>query len=217
MRPGQRGRPAAAPSASAAVPAFPDNVVVFPDRDFITIEGYQDHVGETATWSRSTAAARSSARPRAWSSRATWPSRSTTPAATAGAPAPASRSPRTSGAATSPRSGFPDGDDRGHDGRHGSAAKVHAARRRHHAHRHRAPGAAEAASGQVEQRIVNPDLVAPRGQARRPCPAGTADAGARGGYSSGLAVAGNSDFVATYVFDDRSSSERPRPAPAASG
>ena len=35
--------------AAAAVPAFPDNVVVFPDRDFITIEGYQDHVGETAT------------------------------------------------------------------------------------------------------------------------------------------------------------------------
>src|SRR6478752_6310531 len=34
--------------AAAAVPAFPDNVVVFPDRDFVTIEGYQDHVGETA-------------------------------------------------------------------------------------------------------------------------------------------------------------------------
>ncbi len=35
--------------ASAAVPSFPDNVVVFPDRDFVTIEGYQDHIGETAT------------------------------------------------------------------------------------------------------------------------------------------------------------------------
>jgi hypothetical protein len=34
--------------AAAAVPSFPDNVVVFPDRDFITIEGYQDHVNETA-------------------------------------------------------------------------------------------------------------------------------------------------------------------------
>lgn len=33
--------------AGAAVPSFPDNVVVFPDRDFITIEGYQDHIGET--------------------------------------------------------------------------------------------------------------------------------------------------------------------------
>lgn len=36
-------------SAVAAVPAFPDNLVVFPDRDFVTVEGYQDHVGETAT------------------------------------------------------------------------------------------------------------------------------------------------------------------------
>jgi hypothetical protein len=35
--------------AGAAVPTFPDNVVVFPDRDFVTIEGYQDHIGETAT------------------------------------------------------------------------------------------------------------------------------------------------------------------------
>src|SRR3954471_16308518 len=38
-----------AETASAAVPTFPDNVVVFPDRDFVTIEGYQDHIGETAT------------------------------------------------------------------------------------------------------------------------------------------------------------------------
>lgn len=39
----------AIPSANAAVPAFPNNVVVFPDRDFVTIEGYQDKIGETAT------------------------------------------------------------------------------------------------------------------------------------------------------------------------
>jgi hypothetical protein len=35
--------------ATAAVPTFPDNVVVFPDRDFVTVEGYQGHIGETAT------------------------------------------------------------------------------------------------------------------------------------------------------------------------
>jgi hypothetical protein len=35
--------------ASAAVPTFPDNLVVFPDRDFISVEGFQDHAGETAT------------------------------------------------------------------------------------------------------------------------------------------------------------------------
>ncbi len=32
--------------ADAAPPAFPNNVVVFPDRDFVTIEGYQNHIGE---------------------------------------------------------------------------------------------------------------------------------------------------------------------------
>lgn len=36
-------------SASAAVPAFPNNVVVFPDRDFVSVEGYSEHGGEVAT------------------------------------------------------------------------------------------------------------------------------------------------------------------------
>ena len=34
--------------AQGAVPSFPDNIVVFPDRELVTIEGYQDHLGETA-------------------------------------------------------------------------------------------------------------------------------------------------------------------------
>ncbi len=34
--------------AQADPPAFPNNVVVFPDRDFVTIEGYQTHIGEEA-------------------------------------------------------------------------------------------------------------------------------------------------------------------------
>jgi len=38
-----------ASSASAAVPAFPDNLLVFPNRDFVSVQGYQDHVGQTAT------------------------------------------------------------------------------------------------------------------------------------------------------------------------
>jgi hypothetical protein len=40
------GATAAGFVADAAVPAFPNNVVVFPDRDFVTIEGYQSHIGE---------------------------------------------------------------------------------------------------------------------------------------------------------------------------
>ena len=35
--------------ASAAVPVFPDNILVFPNRDFVSIEGYAGHKGETAT------------------------------------------------------------------------------------------------------------------------------------------------------------------------
>ncbi|WP_448625580.1 chitobiase/beta-hexosaminidase C-terminal domain-containing protein [Geodermatophilus sp. URMC 64] len=35
--------------AGAAPPAFPNNLVVFPDRDFVTVEGFQNRVGQTAT------------------------------------------------------------------------------------------------------------------------------------------------------------------------
>ncbi|MEV6637280.1 chitobiase/beta-hexosaminidase C-terminal domain-containing protein [Actinoplanes sp. NPDC051470] len=38
-----------ASALAAGVPAAPDNLLVFPDRDFITVEGYQDHIGEAAT------------------------------------------------------------------------------------------------------------------------------------------------------------------------
>jgi hypothetical protein len=42
------GATGAAIVAEAAPPAFPNNVVVFPDRDFVTIEGYQNHIGDVA-------------------------------------------------------------------------------------------------------------------------------------------------------------------------
>jgi hypothetical protein len=35
--------------AGAAVPAAPNNILVFPNRDFVTVEGFADHSGETAT------------------------------------------------------------------------------------------------------------------------------------------------------------------------
>ncbi len=85
--------------ASAAVPTFPDNVVVFPDRDFVTIEGYQDQIGNSATVTVTRNGTASGRRSAPWP-RATWPSRSTTPAECAGEPAPDSTSPRTSGRAT---------------------------------------------------------------------------------------------------------------------
>jgi hypothetical protein len=36
-------------TAFAAVPAFPDDTIVFPDRDFVSTDGYDGHQGETAT------------------------------------------------------------------------------------------------------------------------------------------------------------------------
>jgi hypothetical protein len=35
--------------SNAAPPPFPNNIVVFPDRDFVTVEGFQNRVGQTAT------------------------------------------------------------------------------------------------------------------------------------------------------------------------
>ncbi|MFM2077602.1 MAG: hypothetical protein RJA49_1492, partial [Actinomycetota bacterium] len=38
-----------ASAAAAPVPSFPDNIVVFPDRDFVSVEGYSEYGGQTAT------------------------------------------------------------------------------------------------------------------------------------------------------------------------
>lgn len=42
------GMLAGATGAAAAVPTFPDNLLVFPDRDFVSVEGYADHAGQIA-------------------------------------------------------------------------------------------------------------------------------------------------------------------------
>lgn len=39
----------ASTQVAQAVPTAPDNIVVFPQRDFLTLEGYQGHVGDLAT------------------------------------------------------------------------------------------------------------------------------------------------------------------------
>jgi hypothetical protein len=36
-------------SASAAVPTFPDNITIFPNRDFISIDGFSSHAGQDVT------------------------------------------------------------------------------------------------------------------------------------------------------------------------
>jgi Chitobiase/beta-hexosaminidase C-terminal domain/Fibronectin type III domain len=37
------------PSALAAVPTAPDNITIFPDRDFISVDGFADHAGQPIT------------------------------------------------------------------------------------------------------------------------------------------------------------------------
>ena len=36
-------------AATANLPVFPDNLLVFPNRDFVTVEGFADHVGQSGT------------------------------------------------------------------------------------------------------------------------------------------------------------------------
>ena len=36
-------------AGSAPVPTFPDNLNIFPDRDFVSVDGYSEHAGEMAT------------------------------------------------------------------------------------------------------------------------------------------------------------------------
>ncbi|MEV6735788.1 hypothetical protein AB0N14_02120 [Streptomyces sp. NPDC051104] len=36
-------------AAQAAVPAFPDNITIFPDRDYVSIDGFSEHAGEQVT------------------------------------------------------------------------------------------------------------------------------------------------------------------------
>ena len=40
------GGPSAASAVTPNLPVFPDNIVVFPNRDFISLEGFSDHAGE---------------------------------------------------------------------------------------------------------------------------------------------------------------------------
>ncbi|MFH9978978.1 fibronectin type III domain-containing protein [Streptomyces sp. NPDC017179] len=36
-------------TAQAAVPVFPDNITIFPDRDFVSVDGFSEHAGEQVT------------------------------------------------------------------------------------------------------------------------------------------------------------------------
>ena len=186
--------------ASAAVPAFPDNIVVFPDRDFITVEGYQQHVGETATLEVT---------------RGGTVVGSATAVIAEGDVAFEINHPGGvcwgNGTALKVTPDIKPGDKAtikfaGDEAGDTIAQDAYVTRVNY------APGAttftvdghvgAGVNRAQIEQRIVNPDLVDTAVTRRdvRAVPGGLVRA-PKGGYSSNLEFAGDS-FTATYVFDD---------------
>ena len=190
-----------APGASAAVPTFPDNVVVFPDRDFVTVEGYQDHVGETATLevTRGTSVVGSAQAVVAEGDVAfevnhpggvCWgngTSLKVTPDIQAG------------DKVTIKFAGTGAGDTTVADAAVGPSHATLAA-----------DGVTVTVKGhlgttvnpaQLEQRIVNPDLVPLVGRRDVRAVPGPLTAAPRGGYQSGLEVTGGT-FTATFVFTD---------------
>jgi hypothetical protein len=191
-----------AQTASAAVPTFPNNVVVFPDRDFVTIEGYQDHIGDTALVEVTrggtvVGSAQGKVVEGDVAFEINHPGGYCWGAGTGINVTPDIKA----GDVVSIRF---DGALAGETTTADAAATVHAVRNDNTV---TVTGkiAAGVIRAQTEQRIINPDLVTGGAVGRRdvralPGPLTPSD---KGGYSSGLAFSGDT-FTATYVFDVQS-------------
>ncbi|MBP2418656.1 fibronectin type III domain-containing protein [Microlunatus capsulatus] len=183
--------------ASAAVPAFPDNVVVFPDRDFVTIEGYQDHIGEqgTVTVTRNGQVVGSAVGRVAEGDVAfeiNHPGGVCWGAGTGFNVTPDIRKGDKVSIA------FPDGASGDTTTSTGSATS-HAARDGQTVKVEGTYGP-DVVAGQAEVRIVNPDLTAEVGRRDVRAVTGGLTVAPKGGYSSNLEMAGGR-FTATFVFD----------------
>ncbi len=190
--------------AGAAVPTAPSNILIFSDRDFVSVEGFADHAGETATL-EITRAGNVIGSAQAQVSGATvafevnhpggvcWgngTSLKVTPDIRPGDKATVSFGATSAGDATV-QDAF--AEKVAYDP--ASPAKVVVT------------GRVNLAAGidpaNVEQRIVNPDLVALIGKRDVRAVPGALTPAKTGGYSSGLDIpAGGTTFTATYVFDD---------------
>src|SRR3954447_1827141 len=193
-----------AETASAAVPSFPDNVVVFPDRDFVTIEGYQDHVGEVATVevNRPGVGVIGSAKGTVergdvafeinhpggycWGAGT---GLNVTPDIQAKDVVSIKFTDGTSGETTTAGAAVT-----GDATVSGSTVTVNG-------------NISGANPAQMEQRIVNPDLVDLVGKRDVRAVFGPMTPAPKGGYSSGLVNNGDGTFTATYVFDDPAAAE----------
>lgn len=187
------------PAASAAVPVFPNNVVVFPDRDFVSIEGYAEHAGETATIevTRPGSGVMGSAKGVVSGTDVAFevnhPGGICWGAGTALDVTPDIK------AGDIVKITFPDGS---HDETTTSSATV--------TKNMVQDGTTITVEGSIgsevnpdfiEQRIINPDLLATVGKRDIRALPGPIVPAARGGYSSGIAFPTPTTFLATYQFD----------------
>jgi hypothetical protein len=190
----------AAPAAFAAVPAFPDNVVVFPDRDFVSIEGYERYAGETATVrvTRPGAGVVGSAKAVVSDSGVAfevnhpggvcWGAGTTlnvTPDIKAGDVVSITFADGTVDETTTSSASVT-----GDMTRNGTTVTVQGTFGPDLQHR-----------AQLEQRIINPDLVPVIGRRDVRAVPGPMTPAPKGGYSSALDVRADGTFTATYAFD----------------
>ncbi len=195
--------PFLATSSNAAVPTFPDNVVVFPDRDFVTVEGYQDHIGQdaTITVTRGGQVVGSAVGTVAKGDVAfeinhpggyCWGAGggpAVTPDIVKGDKVTIKFADGTTGDTT-----VSTGTATQHATLSGSTVTV------------TGTYGADVIPGQVEARIVNPDLTAEIGRRDVRAVAGGLARAPKGGYSSSLELA-DGKFTATYVFDTARAAE----------
>jgi Fibronectin type III domain/Chitobiase/beta-hexosaminidase C-terminal domain len=185
--------------ASAATPEFPNNLVVFPDRDFLSVEGYQDRVGQTALIevtrggevvgsAKATVAEGDPALEINHPGGACW-----------GAGTDLKVTPDIrAGDKVSIKFGEDVVDDTiVQDAAVDTDTTINETTRTVTVKGYIAAGVNP---GQVEQRIVNPDLVDLIGKRDVRALPGALTPSDKGGYSSGLDIS-NGRFVATYVFD----------------
>ncbi|HUR83880.1 MAG TPA: fibronectin type III domain-containing protein [Solirubrobacteraceae bacterium] len=196
--------------ASAAVPAAPNNILVFPNRDFVTVEGFADHAGEQALLeitrgntvigsAKATVSGGDVAFEVNHPGGACWgagTSLQVTPDIQPGDKATLSFGGKAAGD-TTVQNAFVE-----HLAYDGAQTVT-------------VTGIAQLGAGvdpgNIEQRIVNPDLVPLIGKRDiRAVPGGVVASpktGPAGGYTSNLEVDANGYFTATYVFDTASVAE----------
>jgi hypothetical protein len=192
--------------AAAAAPTFPDNVVVFPERDFVTIEGYQDHIGQdaTVTVTRAGQVVGSAVGKVAEGDVAFEINHPGGYCWGAGTNLKVTPDIRSGDTVTIKFADGTSGDTKVGDVAVDQHAKLAADGKTVTIEGHIAAGVSQT---QLEQRVVNPDLTALVGRRDVRALPGPLTPAPKGGYSSSLEFPAAGRFLATYVFDDPKAAE----------